>query len=143
MAKGAPMLWVKALHLFFVISWFAGLFYLPRLFVYHAATADRPGLERFVVMERRLFMIMSLAAIGSVGFGLWLMLGLWWPAPLWLQVKLGLVVVLLLYHMACYKLMRDFRAGRNRLGQRFYRLFNELPALLLLAVLFLVVLKPS
>src|SRR5690242_13752532 len=110
--KGRPMLWIKALHIFFVVSWFAGLFYLPRLFVYHASTTDAPGHERFVGMERRLFMMMSLGAIGSVVFGLWLMLGWWWPAPLWLHVKLGLVALLLLYHMACYKLMRDFRAGQ-------------------------------
>lgn len=136
------MPWLKALHIFFVVSWFAGLFYLPRLFVYHASTEDRSGHERFVVMERRLFAMMSLGAIGTVVFGLWLMLGWWWPAPLWLHVKLGLVALLLLYHMACYKLMRDFRAGRNRFSARFYRLFNELPALVLLGVLFLVELKP-
>ena len=136
------MLWIKALHIFFVVSWFAGLFYLPRLFVYHASTTDSLGHERFVVMERRLFMMMSLGAIGSVAFGLWLMLGWWWPAPWWLHVKLGLVAMLLLYHMACYKLMRDFRAAQNRRSPRFYRLFNELPAVLLLGVLFLVELKP-
>lgn len=136
------MLWVKALHLFFVISWFAGLFYLPRLFVYHADTGDESGQRRFVVMERRLFMMMTLGAIGTVVFGLWLMLGLWWPAPAWLQAKIGLVILLLLYHMFCFKLMRDFRAGRNRRSARFYRLFNEVPALILLAVLLLVVLKP-
>jgi len=137
------MLWVKALHLFFVISWFAGLFYLPRLFVYHAETHDEAGHARFVVMERRLFMIMSLGAIGSVAFGLWLMFVQWWPAPAWLHVKLGLVALLLIYHMLCFKLMRDFRARRNTRRARFYRLFNEVPALLLLAILFLVVLKPS
>jgi putative membrane protein len=136
------MLLVKALHIFFVISWFAGLFYLPRLFVYHADTRDAPGHERFVVMERRLFMMMSIGAIGTVVFGSWLMLGWWWPAPLWLHVKLGLVALLLIYHMLCYKLVRDFRAGRNTRSARFYRLFNELPALLLLAVLLLVVFKP-
>ena len=136
------MLWVKALHLFFVISWFAGLFYLPRLFVYHAGTSDAAGHERFVVMERRLFMMMSLGAIGTVVFGLWLMLGWWWPAPPWLHAKLGLVALLLVYHMLCFKLMLDFRARRNTRSARFYRLFNEVPALLLLGVLFLVVLKP-
>ena len=136
------MHWVKALHIFFVISWFAGLFYLPRLFVYHADTQDAPGNARFVVMERRLFMIMSLGAIGAVVFGLWLMLGWWWPAPAWLHVKLGLVALLLIYHMLCFKLMRDFRLSKNRHSARFYRLFNELPALLLIAVLFLVELKP-
>ena len=136
------MLWVKALHLFFVISWFAGVFYLPRLFVYHAETHDETGYARFVVMERRLFMMMSLGAIGSVVFGLWLMLGWWLPAPAWLHVKLGLVALLLIYHMLCFKLMRDFRARRNTRRARFYRLFNEVPSLLLLAILFLVVLKP-
>ncbi|HEX7964275.1 MAG TPA: CopD family protein [Gammaproteobacteria bacterium] len=136
------MLWVKALHLFFVISWFAGLFYLPRLFVYHADTRDAVGHARFTVMERRLFMMMSLGAIGSVVFGLWLMFGWWWPAPLWLHAKLGLVALLLIYHMLCFKLMRDFRAGKNAKSARFYRIFNEVPALILLAVLFLVVLKP-
>lgn len=134
--------WLKTLHVFFVISWFAGLFYLPRLFLYHAATTDAAGHARFVVMERRLFAIMSLAAIGAVGFGLCLMLGGWWPAPLWLHVKLGLVALLLLYHLSCYKLMLDFRVGKNRRSQRFYRVYNEVPALLLLAVLWLVELKP-
>jgi len=136
------MLWIKALHIFFVVSWFAGLFYLPRLFVYHASTTDRPGHERFVIMERRLFMMMSIGCIGSVVFGLTLMFGWWWPAPLWLQAKLGAVALLILYHMACYGLMRDFRAGLNRRSPRFYRLFNEVPALFLLAVLLLVELKP-
>ncbi|HEX4299466.1 MAG TPA: CopD family protein [Gammaproteobacteria bacterium] len=136
------MLWVKMLHLFFVISWFAGLFYLPRLFVYHADTHDEAGHARFVVMERRLFMMMSIGAIGTVVFGAWLMLGWWWPAPLWLHAKLGLVALLLIYHMLCFKLMRDFRLGRNTRSARFYRVFNELPALLLVAVLLLVVLKP-
>jgi len=136
------MLWVKALHLFFVISWFAGLFYLPRLFVYHADTSDAQGHARFVTMERRLFMMMSLGAIGSVVFGLWLMFVQWWPAPAWLHVKLGLVALLLLYHMLCFKLLRDFRARRNLRSARFYRFFNEVPALLLLAILLLVVLKP-
>jgi putative membrane protein len=136
------MLWVKMLHLFFVISWFAGLFYLPRLFVYHADTPDEAGHARFVTMEQRLFMMMSIGAVGTVVFGLWLMLGWWWPAPLWLHAKLGLVALLLIYHMLCFKLMRDFRAGKNARSARFYRLFNEVPALLLLGVLLLVVLKP-
>ena len=136
------MLWVKALHIFFVISWFAGLFYLPRLFVYHADTQDEAGHERFVTMERRLFMMMSIGAIGTVVFGVWLMLKLWWPAPAWLHAKLGLVALLLIYHMLCFKLMRDFRSGRNSRSARFYRLFNEVPALILIGVLILVVVKP-
>ena len=136
------MLWVKALHIFFVISWFAGLFYLPRLFVYHADTHDAPGHERFVVMERRLFMMMSLGAIGTVLFGSWLMLKWWWPAPPWLHAKLGLVALLLIYHMLCFKLMHDFRSRSNIRSARFYRMFNEIPSLLLIGVLILVVVRP-
>jgi putative membrane protein len=136
------MLWIKALHIVFMVTWFAGLFYLPRLFVYHADARDTLGCERFVVMERRLFSITSIGAIGTVAFGLSLLVGWWWPAPLWLQIKLGLVALLILYHFACYKLLRDFRAGRNRRSARFYRFFNELPSLFLLAIVLLAVLKP-
>ncbi|MFI4921710.1 MAG: CopD family protein, partial [Gammaproteobacteria bacterium] len=99
------MLWVKWLHIVFMVTWFAGLFYLPRLFVYHADTSDQPGHARFVTMERRLFTMMSIGAVGTVVFGLWLLLGWWWPAPLWLQVKLSFVALLILYHFGCYKLM--------------------------------------
>lgn len=136
------MLWIKWLHIVFMVTWFAGLFYLPRLFVYHADTADQPGKERFVVMERRLFAIMSIGAFGTIVFGAWLLFGWWWPAPLWLQVKLGLVALLVLYHFGCYKFMRDFRAGANHRSARFYRYYNELPALFLLGIVLLVVVKP-
>ena len=136
------MLWIKALHIIFMVTWFAGLFYLPRLFVYHASAQDETGLRRFAVMERRLFFIMPIGAIGPVGFGLWLMLGWFWPAPPWLHVKLGLVVLLLIYHMYCYVLMRKFRLGLNRHGEHFYRWFNEFPSLLLVAIVVLVVVKP-
>jgi protoporphyrinogen IX oxidase len=136
------MRWILALHIVFMVTWFAGLFYLPRLFVYHADAADEAGRARFVVMERRLFAIMSIGAIATVGFGLWLFLGWWWPAPLWLQVKLGLVALLILYHFGCYQLMLDFRAGRNTRSARFYRFYNELPGLFLIAIVLLVVLKP-
>jgi putative membrane protein len=95
-----------------------------------------------MVMERRLFMMASLGAIGTVVFGTWLMLGWWWPAPLWLHAKLGLVALLLIYHMLCFKFMRDFRNRSNTRSARFYRMFNELPALLLIGVLILVVVKP-
>src|SRR6267142_5768303 len=121
------MLWVKAFHVVFMVTWFAGLFYLPRLFVYHAEAQDPISRARFLVMERRLFFIMSIGAIGTVAFGLWLLSSWWWPAPLWLQVKLGLVTLLLLYHIFCYKLMLDFRQTLRPRSQRFYRLFNELP----------------
>lgn len=141
-SRGLLMLWIKWLHIVFMVTWFAGLFYLPRLFVYHADTADRPGHERFVVMERRLFSMMSVGAVGTVVFGAWLLFGWFWPAPPWLQAKLGLVALLVLYHFGCYKFMRDFRAGRNRKSARFYRYYNELPGLFLLGIVLLVVMKP-
>ncbi|MGH8371199.1 MAG: CopD family protein [Gammaproteobacteria bacterium] len=137
------MLWVKAFHIIFMVTWFAGLFYLPRLFVYHAGALDETSMRRFEIMERRLFFIMSIGGIGTVCFGLWLMLGWFLPVALWLNVKLGLVVLLLLYHIHCYTLMRSFRLGRNRHGARFYRWFNEFPSLLLVAIVLLVVLKPA
>lgn len=136
------MLWIKALHIVFMVTWFSGLFYLPRLFVYHAEAQDEAGRARFVVMERRLFAMMNIGAIGTLSFGLWLLFGWWWPAPLWLQTKLGLVALLILYHFGCYKLLLDLRAGRNVQSPRFYRLYNEVPGLFLLGIVFLVVLKP-
>jgi len=137
------MLWLKALHVVFVVTWFAGLFYLPRLFVYHAVTADAAGIGRFIVMERRLFFIMSLGALLAVLCGAAMLVGN--PAYLamgWLRAKLLLVGVLLGYHGACYHLMLQLRAGRNRYSQRWYRWFNEIPALLLLAIVVLAVVKP-
>ena len=137
------MLWIKALHIVFMVTWFAGLFYLPRLFVYHVAVDEVPSHQRFVLMERRLFMLTSIGALGTLGFGLTLLVRWWWPAPLWLQVKLGLVTLLVLYHFACYGFMRDFRVGRNTRSARFYRFFNEVPGVLLLAIVLLAVLKPT
>ncbi len=140
------MLWVKSLHIVFVVFWYAGLLYLPRLFVYHALCAadDRQGEERFRTMERRLFAIMTVGAAGALLFGLWLLR--WFGDALagsgWLHAKLVLVLGLVAFHAWCFKLMRDFRAGRNRHGDRFYRLFNEIPAVALLAIVVLVVVKP-
>lgn len=137
------MLWIKAFHVVFVVAWFAGLFYLPRLFVYHAETRDQPGHERFVVMERRLFIMMTIGGVGTVLTGL-MMLGQFAQAlPGWLLIKLGLVAVLLVHHMLCLKYLQAFAAGANRHGHRFYRVFNEVPTLVLLGAVFLVVLKPS
>ena len=138
-----PMLWLKAFHVVFVVTWFAGLFYLPRLFVYHTATGDAPGVARFIVMERRLFFIMSLGALLAVLFGIAMVLSA--PGYLamgWLRAKMLLVALLVGYHGWCYRLMLDFRAGRNLHTQRWYRLFNEVPALLLLAIVILAVVKP-
>jgi len=137
------MLWLKAFHIVFVVTWFAGLFYLPRLFVYHAAAADAPGLERFAVMERRLFSIMTLGGALAVLFGLAMIVA----APLylqqqWLRVKLILVGALVGYHIWCRVLMRALGSGRNTHSQRWFRIFNEVPALLLIAIVILAVVKP-
>jgi len=137
------MLWLKAFHIIFVVTWFAGLFYLPRLFVYHATTTDALSLERFVVMERRLFGIMTLGAALAIIFGLSMIAAA--PAYLhfgWLHAKLTLVAALIGYHLWCRALMRSLRDGRNTHSQRWYRLFNEAPALLLIAIVILVVVKP-
>ncbi|HKT32873.1 MAG TPA: protoporphyrinogen oxidase HemJ [Gammaproteobacteria bacterium] len=136
------MLWVLAFHIIFMVTWFAGLFYLPRLFVYHSEAHDEPSLKRFETMERRLYVIMSIGATGTIAFGLWLLFGWWLPVPGWLQAKLALVVLLILYHIYCRKLVADFRRGRNRHGTRFFRWFNEIPALFLLAIVILAVVKP-
>jgi putative membrane protein len=136
------MRWILALHIFFMVTWFAGLFYLPRLFVYHAEAHDEPGLKRLETMERRLFIITNIGAAGTIAFGLWLLFGWWLPMPGWLHVKLALVGLLILYHIYCRKLMMDFRRGRNRHSAGFFRWFNELPALFLLAIVILAVVKP-
>ena len=137
------MRWLKAFHIIFVVTWFAGLFYLPRLFVYHAAASDAVGLERFVVMERRLFVLMTLGGALAIAFGISMVAA----APaflgfLWLRVKLVLVAALIGYHGWCYKLMADLLEGRNRRSQRWYRLFNEVPGLLLIGIVVLAVVRP-
>ena len=140
------MLWIKALHVIFVVAWYAGLLYLPRLFVYHAQTDDAIGDERFKVMERKLFAIMTVGGVGALVFGLWLVADYAWAAYAasgWFRLKLVLAGALVLYHIWCGRLVADFAAERNRHGQRFYRLFNEVPALVLIAVVVLVVVKPS
>jgi protoporphyrinogen IX oxidase len=137
------MLWLKAFHVIAVITWFAGLFYLPRLFVYHADAKDSVSIERFVIMERRLFAMMSIGAVASLSFGAAMLV----EAPVyltmgWLRVKLLLVLFLIAYHGFCYKLMRDFAQNRNSHSARWYRGFNEVPSLLLIAIVLLAVVKP-
>ncbi len=135
--------WLKAFHIVFVVTWFAGLFYLPRLFLYHAGVTDTPSLERFKVMERRLFGIMTVGGALAVAFGIsmivdepgYLLLG-------WLQVKLALVAALVGFHVWCFRLMVALRAGRSRHSARWYRWFNEVPSLLLIAIVILAVVKP-
>ena len=136
------MLWVKAFHIVFMVTWFAGLFYLPRLFVYHAMAEDRPSLERFKVMERKLYYgIMTPGAIITIALGLWLWLG-YGIGGGWMHAKLALVVVLIAYHFYCGSLLSAFKHDRNRHGHVFYRWFNEFPVLILIAAIVLVVVKP-
>jgi len=137
------MLWLKAFHVIFVVTWFAGLFYLPRLFVYHVSASDTTGLQRFVVMERRLFGIMTIGAVLAAVFGLSMIVAA--PGYLgfgWLRVKLVLVALLIGYHVWCQRLMVALREGRNSHTERWFRLFNEAPALLLIAIVILAVVKP-
>jgi protoporphyrinogen IX oxidase len=136
---------VKTLHVVFMVTWYAGLFYLPRLFVYHAMAdaADRIGIERFELMERKLYFgIMTPGALLTIAFGTWLWLGYGMSGG-WLHAKLALVLVLVVLHVYLGALMRAFREDRNRHGHVFYRWLNEIPALpLLLAIVWLVVAKP-
>jgi len=137
------MLYIKSFHIIFMIAWFAGLFYLPRLFVYHAMAEDRISIERFKVMERKLYRgIMTPAMILTLVFGTWLWLGYGFKGG-WLHAKLGLVAVLIAHHFYLGKLIADFAHDRNRHGHVFYRWLNEIPALpLLIGIVILVVVKP-
>jgi len=139
------MLWVKAFHIIAVICWFAGLFYLPRLFVYHAMSEDQVSKDRFKIMERKLFRgIMTPSAIATFVFGAWLItfnpgfyLSAWW-----MHAKLALVLVLAGYHLLCWKYLLEFRDDNNSRSHKFYRLFNEFPVLLLIVIVILIVVKP-
>lgn len=136
------MLWIKSFHIAFMVTWFAGLFYLPRLFVYHAMADDAPSIERFKIMERKLFFgIMTPGAVLTTVFGVWLWMGYGFTG-LWLHIKLAFVVVLIAYHIWCGKLLIDFKHDRNQHGHLFYRWFNEFPVLILFAIVILVVVKP-
>lgn len=137
------MLVLKAFHIVFMVTWFAGLFYLPRLFVYHAQTSDELSLERFAVMERRLFVMMTIGATLTAAFGISMLVvapGLLYGG--WLHAKLALVALLLAYHIWCYRLMITLRERRNQHSDRWYRIFNEVPSLLLIGIVLLAVLKP-
>ena len=137
------MLWLKAFHVVFVVTWFAGLFYLPRLFVYHVSATDTVSLERFIVMERRLFGIMTIGGSLAALFGVSMIVAA--PAYLgfhWLHAKLALVALLIAYHVWCYRLMVGLRTGTNRRTERWLRVFNEFPALLLITIVILAIVKP-
>ncbi|WP_079434155.1 CopD family protein [Zoogloea sp. LCSB751] len=132
---------IKALHIIFVISWFAGLFYLPRLFVNHAMVTDKATVERLALMESKLYRFMTPLGILAVGLGMWLWFG-FGLAGGWLHAKTALVTLLIAYHLYCGRLIRAFADGRNTRSHVWYRFFNEVPVLVLFVVVFLVVLKP-
>jgi protoporphyrinogen IX oxidase len=136
------MLWIKSLHIVFVVAWFAGIFYLPRLFVYHAMAADSPSRERFVVMERKLYRgIMTPSMVLALVFGAWLWLG-YGTAGHWIHAKLGLVALLVAYHFWMGAIARSFARGTNGHTHVYYRWINEIPVVLLAGIVILAVVKP-
>ncbi|GGC82705.1 CopD family protein [Undibacterium terreum] len=139
------MLWVKALHVVFIISWFAGLFYLPRIFVNLAMENETNTSERLLLMARKLYRFMTMLAVPAIIFGLWLYLGYGigkGPGNGWMHAKLGIVVLLLGYHHACGSLLKKFEQGRNQRSHKWFRWFNEVPVIMLLAIVILVIVKP-
>ncbi len=137
------MLWLKAFHVIAMVTWFAGLFYLPRLFVYHADAGDWISVERFRVMERRLLIIMTIGALLTLSLGLAMIVV--WPAYLkmgWLHAKLALVILLIAYHLTCHKFVRDFAHDRKTHSARWFRMFNEVPSVLLIGIVILAIVKP-
>ena len=136
------MLWIKSFHIIFMVTWFAGLFYLPRLFVYHAMSDDQPSIDRFKIMERKLFYgIMTPGGLITIILGFWLWFGYGFSGG-WLHAKLALVLVLVAYHIWCGKLMLDFKHDRNNKSHVWYRWFNEVPVIFLIVIIILVVVKP-
>ena len=140
------MLWIKAFHLIFMVTWFAGLFYLPRLFVYHAMSDDQISIDRFKIMERKLFFgIMTPGGLLTLVFGFWTLFINGWDSyswSLWLHLKLGVIFFVLVYHVYCGKLMLDFKHDRNRHSHVWYRWFNEVPVIFLLVIIILAVVRP-
>ena len=140
-------MWVKAFHVIFMVTWFAGLFYLPRLFVYHAMIEpdDERGLARMKVMERKLYAIMTIGGVLTAIFGIWLLIDYAWAVfsgDGWLHAKLMLVAILIAYHLYCGKIVKEFREDKNDRSHVFYRWFNEFPVLILVSVVILVMVKP-
>lgn len=144
---GLPlMLWIKAFHLIFMVSWFAGLFYLPRLFVYHAMSEDAISIARFKLMERKLYYgIMTPGAVLTIALGLWLLFAYGlelYRSAIWLHLKLGLVVLLIGFHLYCGYLRKQFYLNKNRHSHVFYRWINEIPLVFLIAIVVLTIVKP-
>lgn len=139
------MLWIKALHIVFVTSWFAGLFYLPRIFVNLAMENEAVTTERLLLMARKLYRFMTILAVPAIGFGLWYWLATGigrGPGSGWMHVKLFIVVLLIGYHHACGSILKKFEQAKNKRTHTWFRWFNEVPVVLLLAVVILVVVKP-
>lgn len=140
------MLWIKAFHIIFMVTWFAGLFYLPRLFVYHAMSTDKISQDRFKIMERKLYYgIMTPGAVLTILLGITLLWNYGWQlyrSALWLHLKLGLVSMLIIFHIYCGYLRRQFYRDRNRHSHLFYRWLNEVPVLFLIAIVVLSIVKP-
>ncbi len=140
------MLWLKALHLIFMVTWFAGLFYLPRLFVYHAMSDDQISIDRFKIMERKLYFgIATPGAILTLIFGTWTLFSFGiaaYAGQLWLHIKLTLILLLIVYHVYCGKLLFDFKYDRNKHSHVWYRWFNEIPVIFLIAIIILAVVRP-
>ena len=135
-------LWMKALHIIFMVTWFAGLFYLPRLYVYHAMPENKPSFDLFKIMERRLFIMMTLGAGLTVLFGsVLIVLNTSVMSSAWFHAKLTLILLLLIYHYACFRIMITFRQEQNTRSHKWYRYFNEAPSLLLMGIVILVVTK--
>jgi putative membrane protein len=139
-------MWLKAWHLIFMVTWFAGLFYLPRLFVYHAISDDAVSHERFKIMERKLYFgIMTPGMLFTLGFGLWMLHDYAWALYSqsgWLHAKLTLILLLVIYHVWCGKWLLAFKHGRNTHSHVYYRWMNELPVLCLIAIILLASVKP-
>lgn len=140
-------MWLKGLHIIFMVTWFAGLFYLPRLFVYHAMADDEISNARFKVMERKLYYGITLpGGIATLVFGIWMLIDYAWAAyggMLWLQVKLVLIALLVVYHLVCGRLVTDFKHDRNRHGHVWFRWFNEIPVIFLVAIVLLATVRPA
>jgi putative membrane protein len=140
------ILWFKAFHIFFMVAWFAGVFYLPRLFVNHAETSSTEVAEHLKGMEKRLLYFITPFAILTVLLGLILIYAYgypWFVAAKWLHIKLTLVIILLSYHGYCFKLVKTFQLDNNTRSGKFYRVFNEIPVLALLAIIILAYVKPG
>lgn len=140
------MLWLKALHIIFMVTWFAGLFYLPRLFVYHALSNDKTSIDRFKVMERKLFFgIMTPGGLLTILFGFLTIYSYGWAnysGTYWLHIKLVCVLLLVIYHIYCGKLLLDFKYDRNKHTHIWYRWFNEIPVIFLIVIIILAVVRP-